>query len=254
MALLTSLRPWILGALLVTCVALVLGCHDLDAVSGGSVGGTDGFGSDGGGGTTAGGTGAIPGTDGGAASACAPGEQIACACGDVVEGFHSCLKDGSGYDVCWCPVASCASANDGVCDEPGSCDAGTDGLDCCYWANDGVCDEPTLCAMGTDGADCATSACDDSCPYANDGVCQYEGRAECDFATDLTDCAGSCDDSCGVVNGVCDEPTRGSSDGLCARATDCTDCLGDSCAMSLDGKCDDKSVCVVGTDCTDCGE
>lgn len=216
-----------------------------DSGAGGTTAGsaTSGTGGTGGaGGMTASGTG------GSGGAACVPGEQVTCACGSGVEGFQACLKDGTGYDLCYCPEATCGTADNGVCDEPALCDAHTDGADCCYWANDGVCDEPTVCPAGTDGTDCPAAACDDSCARANDGVCQYEARATCDPNTDLTDCAGSCDDSCGMVDGTCDEPT------LCALGTDCTDCAGDSCLTTAkDGVCDEAS-CDPGTDCTDCGE
>ncbi len=33
---------------------------------------------------------------------CAPGQQIACACGGGVEGFQTCNADGSGYSMCSC--------------------------------------------------------------------------------------------------------------------------------------------------------
>ncbi len=53
---------------------------------------------------------------------------------------------------------SCASMNDGNCDEPVLCPSGTDMADCfCEYTNDGWCDEPEgsdLCAEGTDLNDC----------------------------------------------------------------------------------------------------
>jgi hypothetical protein len=66
----------------------------------------------------------------------------------------SCTIDTSS---CYCQD-TCASAEDGVCDDPGDCAPGTDCSDCCNdtceYANNGVCDEPTLCAPGTDCNDC----------------------------------------------------------------------------------------------------
>lgn len=239
-------------------------CRDeCEAVTSGGAAGTGG----------SGGSSGTGGTGGTAATACTPGEQVACACGGGVEGFQSCLKNGSGYDECFCPTSTCASANDGTCDEPTLCDVGTDGTDCCVFANDGICDgpplcdagtegadccasandgtcdEPTLCAVGTDGADCMTSmTCDDTCTFAKDGTCD-EGVGVCDRGTDTTDCFASCDDSCGMIDDVCDET---GDTPLCSLGTDCTDCMGDSCTAAKDGECDEM-LCDTGTDCTDCG-
>ena len=120
------------------------------------------------------------------------------------------------------PDDSCPYANDGECDDPGPCPAGTDTTDCasrrgeesgesaqndqpddsCKYANDGVCDDddPGLCAPGTDATDCSSrrgeevaearetdNQPDDSCPYANDGECDDPGP--CPPGTDTTDCA-----------------------------------------------------------------
>jgi hypothetical protein len=53
---------------------------------------------------------------------------------------------------------TCAYENDGVCDVPNVCTAGTDLADCeattCQYENDGECDVPNFCPEGTDLADC----------------------------------------------------------------------------------------------------
>ena len=109
------------------------------------------------------------------------------------------------------------------------CDYGTDCTDCgarswddvysddlcddsCRWAYDGVCDDggdggDQYCDYGTDCADCGprnwddlwddffddpTQLCDDTCEYANDGVCD-DGEigamyAVCYLGTDCSDC------------------------------------------------------------------
>jgi len=170
---------------------------------------------------------------------------------------------------------SCAYANDGVCDEPGICPAGSDSTDCrgqvasrptgadsCQYANDGVCDEPGICSPGTDTADCSGQVASrptgaDSCLYANDGVCDEPNL--CPVGSDTADCRGQTaspqtgDDSCLYANdGECDEP------GIC---TDSADCRGqvasrptgaDSCVYASDGVCDEPGLCSVGSDSSDC--
>ena len=56
-------------------------------------------------------------------------------------------------------VDSCIFAFDGLCDEGGYCEFGTDSFDCdnqnsCDFAYDGVCDVPFSCNFGTDTFDC----------------------------------------------------------------------------------------------------
>lgn len=46
-------------------------------------------------------------------TACAPGQQIACACGGSVVGYQVCAADGSGYDACVCTDAGAGGSNDG---------------------------------------------------------------------------------------------------------------------------------------------
>lgn len=85
----------------------------------------------------------------------------------------SSLSFGSGWsgDGTWTasPI-DCPFKDDGICDEPGLCEAGTDALDCmpeppecdpfedencpCEFVDDGECDEPDLCPPGTDQIDC----------------------------------------------------------------------------------------------------
>jgi hypothetical protein len=46
-------------------------------------------------------------------TACTPGEQDACACGNQVEGFQVCKGDGSGYGECQCSDGGSGGAGDG---------------------------------------------------------------------------------------------------------------------------------------------
>ena len=107
----------------------------------------------------------------------------------------------------------------------------TDGQpdDSCIYANDGVCSEPEFCPRGTDTTDCSSP---DSCPYANDGECDDPGP--CPAGTDTTDCASR----------------RGEESGESAQ----NDQPDDSCKYANDGVCDDDDpgLCAPGTDATDC--
>ena len=116
--------------------------------------------------------------------------------------------------------------------------------DSCQYANDGVCDEPSLCSTGTDTADCASR------------------RGE--EVAEARDANNQPDDSCQYANdGECDEPNT------CPTGTDATDCasrsgeevakareadihLDDSCQYANDGECDEPNTCPTGTDATDC--
>ncbi len=186
---------------------------------------------------------------------------LACVSNDAI-----CTEDGK-YDESMCATAememrtcintapTCASKNDGVCDEPapagnGKCPAGTDTNDCkvmtCASANDGVCDEPApagngKCPAGTDTVDCTAPAC----ASANDGVCdEPQGTNKCAMGTDKADC------TCAHLNNnVCDEPE---GTGLCPQASDSPDCM---CATANDGVCDEPqgtNKCALGADKADC--
>ena len=147
------------------------------------------------------------------------------------------------------PDDSCPYANDGECDDPGPCPAGTDTTDCasrrgeesgesaqndqpddsCKYANDGVCDDddPGLCAPGTDATDCASrrgeevaearetdNQPDDSCPYANDGECDDPGP--CPAGTDTTDCAAGRGEEVAATRETGDQPENVEEDPLAA--------------------------------------
>ena len=157
---------------------------------------------------------------------------------------------------------SCRYANDGMCDEPGLCQPGTDTTDCsgarggansCRYANDGTCDEPRFCDPGTDAADCSRARSEvNSCRYANDGMCDEPGL--CQPGTDTTDCSGARGgaNSCRYANdGTCDEPR------FCDPGTDAADCSRarsevNSCRLAYNGMCDEPGLCQPGTDTTDC--
>ena len=171
---------------------------------------------------------------------------------------------------------SCRWANDGECDVPQYCDAGTDDTDCeaeanqpapkpdsCEYANDGECDLPPTCDAGTDTTDCAAeSGGPNACRYANDGECDEPNL--CQTGTDTADCeaaaalaASGGDDSCRYANdGECDEPN------LCQPNTDKTDCAAqaarqvndpqNSCRYAYDDECDEPNLCDAGTDTADC--
>lgn len=71
--------------------------------------------------------------------------------------FESCEDEITTFSAICTLDSSCPYTNDGVCDEPEFCAAGTDTVDCttCRYTNDGFCDEPDLCPVGTDTNDCA---------------------------------------------------------------------------------------------------
>jgi hypothetical protein len=86
---------------------------------------------------------------------------------------------------------TCAYENDGECDVPNLCPAGTDLADCepltCAYENDGECDVPDFCPEGTDLADCEPL----TCAYENDGECDVPEF--CPEGTDLADCELTCE-------------------------------------------------------------
>ena len=74
---------------------------------------------------------------------------------------------------------------------------------------------------------------DDSCKYANDGVCDDDDPGLCAPGTDATDCSSR----------------RG---GEVAEAQAADNQPDDSCQHANDGECDDPGLCAPGTDATDC--
>ena len=107
--------------------------------------------------------------------------------------------------------------NDGVCDEPFVCPAGTDTHDCsiCHHeredflesgllgepylatTNNSVCDEPYDCAVGTDALDCGREQGEELganatvCPWHNDGACDEAHTRSADGTT-VTGSSGRC--------------------------------------------------------------
>ena len=121
---------------------------------------------------------------------------------------------------------SCETACNDICEDPATCDPGTDATDCgyekdeaaalraehrrarqeerekqeqreepevavadgnaCDFANDGSCDEPHLCKPGTDTDDCLAEEMGDTCHFANDGKC--DEPEPCPKGTDTSDC------------------------------------------------------------------
>jgi len=84
---------------------------------------------------------------------------------------------------------------------------------------------------GNNGGSNSGQACDDTCTYALDGVCDDGGinssDDSCDFGTDCTDCGSRsvCEDTCTYAfDGVCDDGGPNSSYSVCDRGTDCADC------------------------------
>jgi protease YdgD len=109
----------------------------------------------------------------------------------------------------------------------------------------------------------------DSCRWANDGVCDEPGTGtgECRIGTDYSDCwriaGGIEDNSCRWANdGECDEPGYGT--GACTQATDRDDCgdIGflrfqtDACPAAFNGVCNEPGLgdgtCEARTDRADC--
>ena len=107
---------------------------------------------------------------------CATPENGVC---EEMQAGGQCANGSDPYD---CGV--CLFEDDGVCDVPDFCPAGTDVNDCCATPKNGVCEEMQAggqCANGTDPYDC--------------GVCNFEDDGECDVpqfcpeGTDVNDCA-----------------------------------------------------------------
>ncbi|WP_293256174.1 hypothetical protein [Nannocystis sp.] len=155
-----------------------------------------------------------PGSDGcvcGPEAACGP--DLACNSGNLCRPDGQCpyTDDGSCDVPEFCPAGSdvndCCATQAGVCEElgmGGDCPPGTDMFDCgyCIYTDDGGCDEPDLCAPGTDKNDC--------CASIEDGVCDEMGMGgQCPQGSDMFDC-GYCPTP---EDGVCDEIED--SDGLC---------------------------------------
>lgn len=134
---------------------------------------------------------------------------------------------------------SCSSARNGVCDV--DCDVGTDCEDCgaslipSRGGDLGPSD--ILMDLMMHGR---ASTCDDSCDFANNGVCDYSHTwrdpwlleeddqgawTTCKPGTDFSDCGVvvECSNTCEFANdGVCDETAGGG--GRCGLGTDCNDC------------------------------
>ena len=126
--------------------------------------------------------------------------------------------------------------------EPGSTSSTSICNDSCIYANDGLCDEPNYCSSGTDCSDCGSNQ--NSQTTTSSGS---SSTVTCQFVND----------------GICDEPT------YCPVGTDTADCanqsssaspssstsstaIPDSCRYARDGYCDEPNYCAVGTDTTDC--
>jgi hypothetical protein len=196
---------------------------------------------------------------------------------------------------------TCIYANDTECDDGGDasaitqlCTLGTDCNDCgartggnqycddsCDSVN-GVCEDGgtgsngAACFWGQDCSDCGprSTLCSDSCRWANDGACDYNGP--CAVGTDCTDCGiwaggkgenpcdgttqstcthwgaerdtpGSCQcDDCAWDQADCGSPNlcNGSSISACCGATN-------SCGFVSDDYCDCGGWCA--WDAADCG-
>ena len=74
---------------------------------------------------------------------------------------------------------------------------------------------------------------DDSCKYANDGVCDDDDPGLCAPGTDATDCASRRGEKVAEAQAADNQPD-------------------DSCQHANDGECDDPGLCAPGTDATDC--
>lgn len=121
--------------------------------------------------------------------------------------------------------------------------------DSCSFSNDGSCDEPDSCDRGTDCTDCHSAAGTDE----NEDRCTL--ATSCDVCLENVAC-GWCDagggyclsrDSDGPADGDCDSESwfQGS---LCPGDIVCNN----SCRYAYDGECDEPTYCDYGTDCSDC--
>lgn len=135
--------------------------------------------------------------------------------------------------------------------------------DSCIWANDGTCDEPTMCSAGTDETDCSCTA-DSECGtsfFDNANFCVGGTCKECetDDHCKQTFCGGW--DYCGTDN-VChkclnhdhctgtDEPacldqSSGNECGECTLDAHCTSKGGHGCDTTFD-ECNE---CTTSADC-----
>jgi hypothetical protein len=151
-----------------------------------------------------------------APSECLPGCQTSWAmggaCRTAIDRIAPCLAANS--DDCTAVTGACSAQSQALLDACSTTD--------CPYTNDGICDEPDLCPAGTDTVDCST------CPYTNDGDCdEPEGLDLCPEGTDVNDCTNPCiEGSAGntcvwACDEECDEPP-GSQ--LCTAGTDTYDC------------------------------
>ena len=180
---------------------------------------------------------------GGNVMVCAPGQQIACACGGSVDGAQACNVSGTGYGACQCPDAPDAASTGGV---GGVADAGSD-----------------VASAGSSGAGGATSTggsggqVPDAAPVDAGPACGTSARFEkCSkaypaAAAKVTNCTCGCGyagcptcsqlGNCG--SSFCDKPTTGSMS--------CTICLdwfftnyANKCEPCGDGSCDEFLSCL----------
>ena len=147
-------------------------------------------------------------------------------CGDVEFAAKPVLSTGHCAAECFTTVCTnftcggstttCPHMNNGVCDEPFVCPAGTDTRDCsiCHHeredflesgerlvylatTNNSVCDEPYDCAVGTDALDCGREQGEELdanmtvCPWHNDGACDEAHTRSADGTT-VTGSSGRC--------------------------------------------------------------
>jgi hypothetical protein len=138
--------------------------------------------------------------------------------------------------------ASCPSA--GPCTAalpPAEVDDPTGGADdSCTYANDGMCDEPQFCQDGTDSTDCATP----DTPEDGAGTCLYTSDGECD---EIEYCATGTDTAdCCPPGG-----TPATRDAYCGKIPGYPAYV-PICQYANDGECDETDFCERGTDSDDC--
>jgi hypothetical protein len=128
---------------------------------------------------------------------------------------------------CFDPVCdnSCSFANDGTCDEPDTCDRGTDCTDC----HGSESEEELQCSMSTDCDSCMSNP-------AGCGWCSEDG-GRCQMG-----------DSDGPLGASCDSESWHRWTCPSENTIGCVD----SCRYARDGECDEPTYCDYGTDCTDC--
>ncbi|MBT3219441.1 MAG: hypothetical protein HN348_10145 [Proteobacteria bacterium] len=197
---------------------------------GGGSGGGGGTGGGSGGGGTGGGSGGGSGGGGGGSGGWGTGWSWGTGWYDSDTAIWR--PDTSDTSVAWSLVTctnDCNYAGDGMCDDggPGSlfsvCDYGSDCEDCGPRLPD--CGNDVLEPKGSelcDGTDVGTMTCADlGIPY---GILLCNGS--CD-GYDTSQCSQTqlCDDTCTYANdGVCDDGGPGSVYSVCSLGTDCTDC------------------------------